>query len=165
MKQLVKFTDAARHRCVHKLSAIKADTDETWPPPPGWSGPHALACIFGTRITPLTDFDSMTALGIALRNCLRDGRYHRAAVLGRLALFSIEADDGQAALALRPIAAKDSDDFEVAGWEIDQLKGPPQRRPQRRLPEGPRTSSCGCSTRPAPARSLQKGNRPQASGP
>ena len=122
-RQLIKFTSAARYRCVHTLSLARAELDRFWMLPPGWSA-REHAALAGARIEPLYSLDSMTALGHALRNCLREGRYQLAAALGRLALFSIEAGDGRAALALKPVE-RDSD-FEVVldGWKIDQLRGP-----------------------------------------
>ena len=122
-KQLVRFAAAARDRSVHRLELGRASVDDRLPSPPGWADKHAR--IAGARIRPFASFGEMAAEGREMRNCLREGRYQLAALLGRLALFSIDAGGERATLALRPQAESGPDGtIQYAGWELDQLRGP-----------------------------------------
>ena len=123
VKQLMKFAAGACERNVHKIAVVKVEVDDKWPPPPGWSADeHGSAG--GAEIVPLTTAAAMLIEGKVLQNCLRDGRYERSALLGRLALFSIKARDGRATLALKPKEEMVVGEVQVENWSIDQLRGP-----------------------------------------
>ena len=129
-KQLVRFAEAARDRSVHRLELGRASVDDRLPPPPGWAEKHAR--IAGARVRPLASFREMAAEGREMRNCLREGRYQLAALLGRLALFSIDAEGERATLALRPMAENGTDGtIRYVGWELEELSGPANIDPGR----------------------------------
>ena len=129
MKQLVRFADAVRDQCVHRFEAVKLSVDANLPTPPGWSD-EAHSPLGGVRVRALTSLDEMAREGREMKNCLRDGRYQHATLLGRLALFSIEANDGRATLALKPLAARaPGDGIRYVGWEIEELRGPQNNDP------------------------------------
>lgn len=59
-----------------------------------------------------------------MRHCLREGRYNHAAVLGRLAMFSIKSCGHRATLALKPIEEVTFDgNVRVERWEISEFRG------------------------------------------
>ena len=123
-KQLVRFADASRDRCVHRFEAVKVSLERSLPLPPGWSdGKHSV--VGGARVRLLTSLEEMALEGREMRNCLRHGRYQRAVQLGRLALFSIKAPDGRATLALKPLMDRaPGGGIRHGGWEVDECRGP-----------------------------------------
>ena len=126
----MRFADtAARDLCVHTLVMVRADVDgETWPAPLGWS--EGLARLAGARIRPLTSLDEVLREGEAMKNCLRDRRYLRPAMLGRISLLSIEAEDGRATLALVPNEGPHPGvSPRLVGWTVRELRGPRNNPP------------------------------------
>ena len=121
MRQLTRFTEVARNQSVHTLAVVKPDIDEEWSLPEGWTAKDQ-STFAGAAVTPLTSFEAMKAEGDRMHNCLREGRYQRAAVLGRLALFSIEAADGRATLALGPDERQLGYITWLDGWSMEQLR-------------------------------------------
>ena len=124
VKQLVRFARAAHDLSGHRIEIARTRLVGSAPPPPGWSdAKHSDAG--GVRIRPLGSFGEMAREGREMRNCLREGRYQLASLLGRLSLFAIGADDQRATLALRPTAERaPGGGVRYTGWEIDQLRGP-----------------------------------------
>ena len=123
-KQLVRFLDGLAEQCEHRIESVKTDLDGTMPAPPGLSGGQ-VARVSGGEVRPLRSVDDLAAEGRWMRNCLRDGRYQRAALLGRLALLSVQAGEERATLALRPVEEHGPSGATVCkGWETDELRGP-----------------------------------------
>ena len=120
-RQLLRFAEFARNRSVHQMTVIKTEIEDTWPPPPGWSE-EEHSSLLGAIVTPLLSGAAFEIEGNKMKNCLRDGRYQLAAVLGRLALFSIVADDGRATLALVPDERMRGGATWLHRWHIDQLR-------------------------------------------
>ena len=128
MRQLVRFAAAARSRSVHPINVASPELEEAWPAPPGW--PAGERTTMGSAIvTFLASFGAMTVEGDEMEICLRDGRFQRAAVLGRLALFSIKAADGRATLSLAPEESELDDTLWVEDWSIDQLRSERNGKP------------------------------------
>ena len=57
-----------------------------------------------------------------MRHCLRDGRYNHAAVLGRVAMFSIRSCGDRATLALEPTEATFDGNIRIEGWKISEFR-------------------------------------------
>lgn len=118
-RQLLKLAEFARDRGVHQLTVIRTEVEDTWPPPPGWSeGEHSS--LRGAIVTPLTSVAACLSEGEEMEHCMRDGRYQRAAVMGRVALFSIVAEDGRATLALEPAERERGGATRINRWRIEQ---------------------------------------------
>ena len=118
-RQLLRFAEFARDRSVHQMTVIKTEIEDTWSPPPGWSA-NEHASLRGATVTPLTTVGGCLTEGEELEHCMRHGRYQRAAVMGRVALFSIMADDGRSTLALKPVEGERGGATRLAGWRIEE---------------------------------------------
>ena len=106
-RQLVRMAERAYQRMgIHKISAMEKHRDASWGAPSGWppnqgvSDPSGLATI-----SALTSVTELLHEGRSMQNCLANGRYSRAGVLGHLSFFSIVAGDDRdrATLALQPL--------------------------------------------------------------
>ena len=118
-RQLLKFAEFARDRSVHQMTVIKTEIEDTWPPPPGWCA-EEHASLRGATVTPLTTVGGCLSEGEELDHCMRHGRYQRAAVMGRVALFSIVAEDGRSTLALAPVEGERGGATRLEGWKIEE---------------------------------------------
>ena len=125
MNQLLKFVIRAGIHSRHELTLINSFPENSWPTPAGWNSAFEdETYVEGVKIKCLTDAKRMFEEGLRMGNCLREGRYQRAALLGQLALFSIEAQDGKATLALKAIVEEIDDDTTILTcWEKYQLRG------------------------------------------
>ena len=131
MNQLLKFVIRAGIHSRHELIMINSFPENSWPPPAGWQlafGDETY--VEGVKIKSLTDAKRMFEEGMRMRNCLREGRYQRAALLGHLALFSLEAEDGKATLALKAVEEEiDDDTIILTCWEKYQSRGSENTEP------------------------------------
>ena len=121
--QLVKFAGAAWARGVHKVTNCERHSETTWPPPPGW--PSLNDGETGIKhVRFLDSLEGMLAEGRRMKNCLAGGGYHRAALLGELAFFSLRTPGGESTLALQPIVEQCPDgDYAIGEWKIASLRG------------------------------------------
>ena len=71
-------------------------------------------------MTPLNSGPACLNEGDELEHCMREGRYQRAAVMGRVALFSIVAEDGRSTLALEPDERERGGATRLHGWRVEQ---------------------------------------------
>ena len=118
-RQLLKFAEFARDRSVHQMTVIQTEVEDTWPPPRGWSAKEH-ASLRGATVTPLTSVGGCLTEGEELDHCMRHGRYQRAAVMGRVALFSIMAGDGRSTLALEPVEGERAGATRLHAWRIEE---------------------------------------------
>ena len=118
-RQLLKFAEFARDRSVHQMTVIRTEIEDTWPPPPGWLA-EEHASLRGAKVTPLNSVGGCLSEGEELDHCMRHGRYQRAAVMGRVALFSIMAGDGRSTLALKPVERERGGAARLTGWRIEE---------------------------------------------
>ena len=121
--QLTKFAKIANQRGIHKISAVKDHLDASWCAPSGWPTRELSDPREAMRISAVTSIKDLLDEGRRMKHCLADGRYNRAAVLGRLAFFSILVGRDRATLSLRPLQRLGSDgETFIDRWEVDQLR-------------------------------------------
>ena len=123
MNQLLNFAIGANNESREELTLIAAFPISDWPLVPGWKSSFEHLGE-GTKITYLTGTANMYKAGENCNNCLKQGAYQRAALLGRLSFFLIESNDAIGLLALKPILEKDDGGGSIlTGWENYQFRG------------------------------------------
>lgn len=132
INQLNKFAMAANERGVHKTSAVKDRPGANWEPAPVWPTLDHFDPNGVMRISELTSIKDILKEGRRMKNCLADGRYVRASILGRLALFSISGGSDRATLSLKPLQRQNGEgETWIDKWELDQLFGVANSEPSR----------------------------------
>ena len=122
-RQLHKFAEAAGERGVHKICIISDHPEARWSVPSYWSDVDFSYPRGEMRIVLLTSAEDILEEGRRMNNCLADGRYTRAAIIGRLAFFSISGNGDRATLSVKPLQRDCDGGTFVEKWEIDQLRG------------------------------------------
>ena len=123
-RQLHKFAKAANERGVQKISFVKDHPDASWSVPSSWFNVDFSDPLGKMKTIPLTSVEDILEEGRRMKNCLAGGRYNRAAIVGRLAFFSISGDTDRATLSVMPLQHRGSDgETFIDKWEIDQLCG------------------------------------------
>ena len=74
----------------------------------------------GAAVIPLTSVAVCLLEGKELEHCVREGCYQRAAMIGRVALFSIVAEEGRSILALDPVEGEPGGATRPHGWCIEE---------------------------------------------
>ena len=123
--QFTRFIAAAeRHTtCLAQWTARFREYDR-WPLPAAWRQEDSP--LVGATITPLLSQKATRQEGDALGNCLTTTNpFEQKALLGHLALFSIQARDARATLALRPVERRGM----IQAYELAHLKGPQNAAP------------------------------------
>lgn len=129
MNRFERLTAQARALCRQYSTLIEDLPETSWPSPPGW-GEGLANCVDGVSIECLTSADQLIEEGQAMQNCLRLGNFRRPALSGDLVLLSIQALDGRATLALKPIMEKtNGNGVRIADWEDVLLRGVENRAP------------------------------------
>ena len=122
-RQLHKFAKAANERGMHKISVVKDHPDARWSVPACWSKVDFSDPRGEMTIVPLTSAKKILDEGRRMNHCLANGRYSRAAIVGRLAFFSISGGSDRATLSIKPHQRNGDGETFVDKWEIDQLRG------------------------------------------
>ena len=123
-RQFIRFLTRAERRAVHQVEPISRRSCSDWPTPPGWREEDRYDDSNGGIIEPLVTVDMVVTEGGKMKNCLRGGGFDRAALVGKLALFSVRSGKDRATLALQPHEMRDAPDrIRVLGYELFDLKG------------------------------------------
>ena len=123
-RQLHRFARAANGRGVHNISVIKDHPDARWSFPGCWPNVDFSDPQGEKKIVPLTSAEDILEEGRRMNNCLAGGRYIRAAIVGRLAFFSISGNSDRATLSVKHLECTGPDgEILIDKWEIDQLCG------------------------------------------
>ena len=138
--QFVRFVTQAERRVIHQVEVIEQRIHHEWPAPLGWREEDGSDSPTGAIVTPLVDADMTRAEGKDMQHCLQGGGFDRAALLGRLALFSIRFGYARATLALRASEKHRSDGHtEVTRYEIEDLKAKRNASPHPACEEAARS--------------------------
>ena len=122
-RQFARFiAGAARHTA--NLEDSTGRFGDRWPAPAAWSQDDTP--FDGAAIAPLLSKNAVREEGEAMGNCLARGNlFERQALVGRLALFSIQVGDARATLGIRPLERRGA----IRSYGIAQLTGPKNSSP------------------------------------
>ena len=128
-EQLIHFATSARELGAHRVEIEELRRENAWPLAPGIPERNDF-CHMGTRIVAVTESQGLVATGLRAAGCPTGNHYADAANLGRLIPFLLERDNSvHGALVLRPNPERRGRRVVVAHWEISELLGPGNARP------------------------------------